>query len=146
VNKSSRYLAFFAYLLSIVGALYVLLARRNDAFAVFHAKQSLAIAVTAVVTPLAWAIIAWVGAWVPVVGPLIGLPLFALVLAAYVGLAISWVVGMMFALQGRVRPVPLVGSWAVRRPQAPAEPVPAVVPELEHEASTELIERSTPDA
>lgn len=145
MNKPSRYLAFFAYLLSAVGALYVLLARRDDPFAVFHAKQSLAIAAAAVAAPLAWLIVAWLSAWIPVVGPLIGMPLFALVIAAYIGLAVSWVAGMIFALQGRVRPVPLVGSWAAPRRKA-AEPVPAVSPEIEHQASTELIERTTPDA
>ncbi len=140
MNQSSRYLAFFAYLLSIPGALYVLLARRDDPFAAFHAKQSLAIAVAAVMVPLAWAVVAWGGAWIPTAGPLIGLSLFALVIAAYIGLAISWVTGMVFALHGIVRPVPLVGSWVVRRPEV----APAIEPE--REASPELIESTTPDA
>lgn len=140
MSKSSRYLAFFAYLLSIVGALYVLLARRDDAFAVFHAKQSLALAVAAVVTPLVWAIVAWAGAWIPVAGPLIGLVLFALVITVYIGLAASWIAGMTFALNGRVRLVPFVGAWtAPRRKAAPA-------PEIEQGTHVELIERTTPDA
>jgi uncharacterized membrane protein len=146
VNKSGRYLAFFAYLLSIAGALYVLLARRNDSFAVFHAKQSMAIAVALVATPLVWVIVAWAGAWIPIVGPLIGLSLFALVIATYIGLFGSWIAGMMFALQGRAKLVPLIGAWAVRPSPAAPEPMPALAAEAEHRASTELIERTTPDA
>ena len=121
MSKSSRYLAFFGYVLGAPAALYVLLARRDDPFAVFHARQSLAIAVAAVATPLLWAIIAWAGAWIPTVGPLIGLTLFALVIAAYIGLAATWITGMVFALSGTIRSVPVVGSWATpRRKAAPS--------------------------
>ncbi len=84
MSKSSRYLAFFAYLLSAPAALYVLLARRDDPFAVFHAKQSLAIVVAAVAAPLLWVVIAWAGAWIPIAGPLIGLTLFALLIAVFI--------------------------------------------------------------
>ena len=137
---SSRTLAIVAYLLSLPGALVVLLARRDDTFAVYHARQSLAIAIAAIVTPLAWVVVAWVCAWIPLVGALIGLSLFALVIAAYVGLAVSWVAGMAFALRGLARPVPLVGARATRRPKAAAAPDP----EQETEPPSELIERTSP--
>jgi uncharacterized membrane protein len=140
VSKSSRYLGFFAYLLSLPGALFVLLARRDDAFAVYHARQSLAIAVAAIVTPLLWAIIAWACAWIPLVGAVIGLALFALLIATYCGLAVSWIVGMVFALQGTARSVPFVGGWAVRRPKA----IVTSEPETDIESSAELIERTSP--
>jgi uncharacterized membrane protein len=140
VSNSSRYLAFFAYLLSLPGALFVLLARRDDAFAVYHARQSLAIAMAAIVTPLAWLVVAWVCAWIPLVGAVIGLSLFALLIATYCGLAVSWIVGMVFALQGTARSVPFVGGWAMRRRKA------AVTSESETdtESSAELIERTSP--
>jgi uncharacterized membrane protein len=140
VSHSSRYLAFVAYLLSLPGALVVLLVRRDDAFAAYHARQSLAIAIAAIVTPLAWAVIAWLCAWIPLVGAVIGLSLFALVIAAYVGLAVSWVAGMVFALRGLARPVPLVGARATRRPKAAVAPDP----EQETETPAELIERTSP--
>jgi uncharacterized membrane protein len=140
VSRSSRYLAFAAYLLSLPGALFVLLARRDDPFAVYHARQSLAIVIAALVTPLAWAVIAWASAWIPTAGVLIGLSLFPLVLAAYIGLLVSWIAGMIFALRGQARPVPLVGARATRRPRA------AVAPELDQETETaaELMERTSP--
>ena len=139
MSRSSRYLAFLAYLLSLPGALFVLLARRDDPFAIYHARQSLVIAIAAIVTPLVWAAVAWPLAWIPIVGPVIGVALFALVIAAYVGLAVSWITGMAFALRGLARPVPLVGAWATRRPKA------AVAPDstLETETPHELIERTS---
>ena len=140
MSKSSRYLAFFAYLLSAPAALYVLLARRDDPFAVFHARQSLAIVVAAVAAPLLWAVVAWGGAWIPTVGPLIGLTLFALVIAAYIGLAASWVAGMVFALKGTVRSLPVTGSWVTPRRRV-AQPS-----ESQYLEAAELIERPITDA
>ena len=140
MSNASRYLAFVAYLLSVPGALFVLLARRDDAFAVYHARQSLAIAIAAIVTPLAWAAIAWPCAWIPYVGAVIGLSLFALVIATYCGLALSWVVGMVFALRGRTRPVPFVGGWA--RPRGKTVVISESEPNTE--SSAELIERTSP--
>jgi uncharacterized membrane protein len=138
VSTSSRYLAFVAYLLSLPGALVMLLLRRDDPFIVYHSRQSLAIAVAALATPLVWAVVAWATAWIPVFGVVIGLSLFALVLATYIGLAFSWIVGMIFALRGTIRPVPLVGSWAIRRA---AKAAPEATPE--EESQPDLIERTS---
>lgn len=121
MNAWSRYFAFVAYVLSVPGALLVLLLRPGDTFARYHAKQSLLLALAAVLTPLLWAIVAWLLAYfVPLVGPMLGVTLFALVLAVLAGLLVSWFVGMLNALQGRLRPVPLVGHLAERRPRLPA--------------------------
>lgn len=141
MSKSSRYLAFVAYLLSLPGALLVLLARRNDPFATYHARQSLAIVGVALAAPLLWLVVAWAAAWIPLFGAVVGLSLFALVIATYAGLAVSWVVGMVFALRGLARPIPLVGAWATRR-SAAARPAPA--PDPEQEPSSDMIERTSP--
>lgn len=114
MSTESRYLAFLAYLLSLPGALLVLFLRRSDAYTRYHAAQSLMIALVALLAPLVWAIIAWSLAWIPTVGAMLGVSLFALVIAALVGLAVSWITGMVYALQGRLKPVPLVGGLAER--------------------------------
>ncbi len=128
MSKSSRYLAFLAYLLSVVGALYVLLTQRRDAFAVYHARQSLALALAALAAPLAWMVCAWALLWVPLAGPVAAVALFALLIGIYVGLAIAWVAGMLYALQGRVKAIPFFGRWAGRL-QASPPPAPARVAE-----------------
>jgi uncharacterized membrane protein len=134
VKRSSRYLACVAYLLNLPGALYVLLARRDDSFAVYHARQSLALALAAILMPLAWAVCAWGLAWVPLLGPVLGVALFALMLAAYCGLLAAWLAGMLYALQGRVKRLPVIG------PRLPEPAAPPAAPE----STSELIERTSP--
>jgi uncharacterized membrane protein len=128
-----------SYLLSLPGALFVLLARQNHPFAVYHARQSLRLAIIGIAAPLVWAVVAWILAWIPLVGGMLGVVLFALVLAAYVGVLISWIAGMVYSLKGQVRPMPFFGTRSTRRraPQASTTP----------ETPAELIERtSTSDA
>jgi uncharacterized membrane protein len=133
VSQSSRYLAFFGYLLSLPGALFVLLARRDDLFAVYHARQSLRLAIVGIAAPPIWAVLAWIMAWIPLIGGMLGVASFALVIATYVGIVISWIAGMIYSLKGQVRPLPLFGTRSQRR--RPAQPTT--------ETTTELIERTT---
>ena len=43
MNTSNRFSAFIAYLLPVVGWLYVWLFRRKDSFAIYHLRQSIAL-------------------------------------------------------------------------------------------------------
>lgn len=116
MSKPGRNAAFLAYLLPIFGWLYVLLFRKKDEFAVYHAKQSMTLTMTAVGAPAAWAVVAWILSWLPLAGPIISVALFALVILAYIPLAVTWVIGMVYALQAKMKPVPVLGGWAERIP------------------------------
>jgi uncharacterized membrane protein len=116
VDKPKRTVAFLAYLLSVLGWLYVLLFRRKDKLAVYHAKQSLGITVIAIGGPLIWAGAAWVLSWVPLVGPVLAAASFSLIILTYIVLVAAWIVGMIYALQAKMKPVPVVGGWAERLP------------------------------
>jgi uncharacterized membrane protein len=116
MSEPKRDLAFLAYLLPIVGWLYVFLFQRKDEFATYHARQSLGLTVMAIGAPVVWAVIAWIVAWFPLVGPVIAAVLFALVILIYILLAVVWVVGMVYALQAKKKPVPVLGGWAERIP------------------------------
>jgi len=135
VSRSSRYLALLSYLLSLPGALFVLMARRDDPFAVFHARQSLCLAIVTIATPLIWAIAAWILAWMPLIGGMLGVVLFALVIAAYVGVLIGWIAGIISSLKGEVQPIPFFGAWAASWGSASAS--------NQAEITTEPIERTT---
>ncbi len=135
MSQSSRYLAFISYLLSLPGALFVLLARRDDPFAVYHARQSLRLAITGIAAPIVWAVVAWILAWIPLVGGMLGVILFALVIATYIGVLISWIAGMIYSLKGQVRPLPFFGARSARRRTPQATTIP--------ETTAELIERTT---
>jgi uncharacterized membrane protein len=116
VSKSKRHAAFLAYLLPIFGWLYVLLFHRKDELAVYHAKQSLVLTMTAVGAPAVWALVAWIVSWIPWAGPVISAALFTLVILTYLFLAVDWVIGMVYALYARMQPVPVLGGWAERIP------------------------------
>jgi uncharacterized membrane protein len=135
VSQSSRYLAFFSYLLSLPGALFVLLVRGDDPFAVYHARQSLRLALIGIAAPLLWAVVAWLLAWIPLIGGVFAVTLFALVIATYAGIIISWVAGMIYSLKGQVRPIPLFGPRSKGRRTYQATPAP--------ETTAELMERTT---
>ena len=106
--------AVCAYVLSIIGAVFVLIFRRNDAFAAYHAKQSLGIAVAAIVAFVVWAVGGWVISWIPYIGFIVAVACFALVIAAYITLAICSIVGIKYAWQGKQQPVPIIGEKILR--------------------------------
>ena len=116
MKAPKRYLAFLAYAVPVLGWLYVLLFQRDEEFAVYHAKQSLVLTIAAVLAPVASAVAAWVLALVPLLGPITAAALFALVILVDICLAVTWVIGMIYALQAKMKPVPVFGGWAEKIP------------------------------
>ncbi len=97
MNSDSKIWAFLAYLLSVVGFVLVMLTRKGDKYAMYHAKQSL-------VLFLAW-VLTWVIAMVPFIGWLVSWVLAIILL-------ILWVLGMVNALNGKQTPLPVIGQFA----------------------------------
>lgn len=114
MSKQSRTLAFLAYLLSILGWLYVLLFQRKDRLALYHAKQSLVLTLVVVGSVVVWFLASWVLSWVPLAGPLLAAALFSQVILVGIFVIGLWILGMVSALQTRTRPLPIVGKWAER--------------------------------
>jgi uncharacterized membrane protein len=111
VEKSSRTTAFLAYLLPVMGPLLILLFGRKHLLATYHACQSLAIVIAALLAPLVWVVLSWALSWIPLLGPILFASLFALVLATWVFAFITFLLGMSSALRGDFRRVPLFGQW-----------------------------------
>jgi uncharacterized membrane protein len=109
-------LAFLAYLLSILGSLFVLVFQRDDRLAAYHAKQSLMLTFAALGAVVAWLLASWGLCWIPLAGPLLAAALFSQVILLAGFLAVLWVVGMVRALRGRMLPLPVTGKWAERMP------------------------------
>lgn len=112
IDASSRVAGTIAYI-PVVGWLYVLLARRQDAFAMFHLKQAVGLVVFLLVTFISWAVIAWLSGWIPYAF-IFGNALFALVIAAYVFGCFAWIAGIANAARGRVALLPIFGKTANR--------------------------------
>ena len=96
-QDDSKLWAFLAYLLGIVGFVLVLLLKKDNKFAMYHAKQSLVLficwVVVMILTPIP--IIGWIG------GPILGVCLFIL-----------WIIGIINALTDKMKPLPLIGKFA----------------------------------
>jgi uncharacterized membrane protein len=96
-QDDSKLWAFLAYLLGIIGFILVLLVKKDNKFAMYHAKQSLVLficwVIVMILTPIP--IIGWIG------GPILGVVIFIL-----------WILGIVNALSGKQVPVPIVGKFA----------------------------------
>jgi len=96
-RDESKVWAFLAYLLGIIGFVLVLLVKKHDKFAMYHAKQSLVLFILGVVINIA--------GMVPFVGWFVILPIggiFVLVL---------WIIGMVNAAMGHKKPLPIIGKY-----------------------------------
>lgn len=97
VNSEDKLWAFIAYLLGILGFVLVLLAKRKNKYAMYHAKQSLVLFIAGAILNVAGIvpIIGWF-----VIRPIGGI--FILVL---------WIIGLINAVTGVKKPLPLIGKY-----------------------------------
>lgn len=115
MNRPSRLPAVLAYLIPVIGWLYVYLFQRKNPLALYHLRQSVGLVLFLVGTLVGWAVIGWVLAWIPYMAVL-SIALFTIVMAAYFYGFVAWILGMINALTSRLAPLPLFGRWANRLP------------------------------
>lgn len=100
--------ALLAYLLPVLGPAYILLLRKDDSFAKYHAIQSLTIILAMILAPAAWMLFSWLIALMPF-GGVVAAYISALVVAVYLAVVVSWIAGIVNALRARRVPVPFFG-------------------------------------
>jgi uncharacterized membrane protein len=115
MSRPSRLPAVVAYLIPVIGWLYVFTFQRKNTLAMYHLRQSIGLFLFLVATITGWAVIAWVLAWIPYMGAL-SAALFTLVMAAYLFGMVAWILGLINALSRRAAPLPGFGPWANRLP------------------------------
>ena len=115
MNTSSRLPAVLAYLLPVVGWLYIFFFQRRNSLALYHLRQAIGLVVFLIVTLMAWGVLGWLLAWIPYLD-ILGIALFALVLGAYFYGIVVWLLGIYNALCDRQSPLPLFGRLASRLP------------------------------
>ena len=115
MNMSSRLPAVLAYLLPVLGWLYVFFFERRNPLALYHLRQAIGLVVFLIVTLLAWGVVGWLLAWIPYLATL-SIALFTLVVGAYLFGIVAWLIGIYNALRARQSPLPLFGWWASRLP------------------------------
>jgi len=116
MKTSQKILAFLSYLLFIPGWLFVLVFRRKDEHAKFHARQSLMINLFAFLLLVLWFVLTWLLIGILIIGPITACFLFAIVIAILIYLVIAWVMGMLRSFNPDAKPLPLVGNWALKLP------------------------------
>jgi uncharacterized membrane protein len=115
MNTSSRLPAVLAYLLPVLGWLYIFFFQRNNSLALYHLRQAIGLFVFLLATLLAWVVVGWLLAWIPYLDVL-SIALFALVVGAYFYGIVVWLFGIYNALCARQSPLPAFGQWASRLP------------------------------
>ena len=110
-----RFTACAAYLLPILGWIYILVFERENEFAKFHLKQAIGLFLFLILVSLGWVVVAWGVTWLPY-GFILAVALFTLVITAFLVGLFAWVLGMVNALRGVVAFLPLFGRKAHRLP------------------------------
>ena len=114
MSTSERFSAAAGYI-PVIGWIYAYFAQRQNQLVMFHLKQSISLFLNLIGIFVVWAVVAWVLAWIPY-ADVVAIALFTIVMAAYFIGAIAWVMGIVNALRGLLKDVPLFNTWAKRLP------------------------------
>jgi uncharacterized membrane protein len=112
MDSSDRISALIAYI-PVIGWIYVLIFRRQNSLPMFHVRQSIGLFIFLVGSLAIWTAVTWVLGWIPF-GFMVGVALFTLVITAYIFGLITWISGIIQALQGRMELLPIFGKMANR--------------------------------
>ena len=113
-----RISSILAYLLFVIGWVYVLIVDRKNKTAMFHVKQSMGLVLYVVGSTLLWVVVGFLLAMIPYYGAIMALLLFTIVICVYLSAAVLFIVGIVNAANGKAAPLPIVGGWANRLPIA----------------------------
>lgn len=92
--------AFLATFLSIIGFVIALIAKRNDVYVMYYAKQSLVIFIIGAIA----GILKSVFILIPIIGIIINVALGIIVF-------IIWLLSWIYALSGEKKSIPIVSDW-----------------------------------
>jgi uncharacterized membrane protein len=114
MSTPSRLPAVLAYI-PVIGWLYVYFLQRQNILAVYHLRQGIGLVLFLIGIFVAWAVIAWLLAWIPYLA-ILSVALFTIVIAAYMYGVVALIMGMRNASSSKLAPLPLFGRWANRLP------------------------------
>ena len=98
ISDESKMFAFLAYLLSIIGFLIVIIAKKDDGYAMYHAKQSL---ILFIIYMVGWTIFIFI----PFIGWFVLLPIW------WILFLVLTIIGIVNAFKGKEKPLPVIGAW-----------------------------------
>ena len=99
--KDGKAYAFLGVFLSIVGFIIVLLAKKENKYAMYYATQGLVLFIAYMI---GWIVTAVIG-WIPIIG-------WIVTAVIWIFLFIVWLIGWINALSGVKKPLPVIGKFA----------------------------------
>lgn len=100
LKSDSKLYAFLATFLSIVGFIIVLIAKKDDKYAMYYAKQGLIVFIVSLIaSAIGWAFLFSPLGWA--IGRILNTLVFIL-----------WLLSWIYALSGKEKEVPIVGQLA----------------------------------
>jgi uncharacterized membrane protein len=113
---ANKIIAFLSYLLLLPGCLIVLIFRRKFPSELGHARQSMVINLAAFSLLLIWFVLTWLLISIPIIGPITAWFAFTIVIIAWIFFIGLWIMGMVRAFRGSLKPLAIVGRWAAKLP------------------------------
>ncbi len=110
----SRLFAALAYVLPLLGGALGLALDSRNPLTRLHARQSLGALLTLALSFVAWAVVGFLLAQIPAIGPIFSISLFSLVIAMSAFLAVNWLLSLVMALRGDKRVIPLANRVTQR--------------------------------
>ncbi len=109
-SDDDKIFAFLGSFLTILGFIIVLLAKKDSKYAMYYGKQGLVLGITLIA---AWIVVAIFGAILAIAIPLVGGILLMLIWAVLgLGMFILWVISWINALSGKMKPLPILQTFA----------------------------------
>jgi len=99
-QDDSKLFAFLAILLSVVGFIIALVAKRDNKYVMFYAKQSLILFIAGIVVKVLTVLLA-----ITIIG-IIAIPV------VWVVFAVIWVIALINSLSGEEKETPWIGKYA----------------------------------
>lgn len=99
-SDDSKLFAFLAILLSVVGFIIALVAKRDNKYVMFYAKQSLILFITGIAVKILTVLLA-----ITIIG-IIAIPV------VWVIYAVLWIIALVYSISGAEKEIPIVGKYA----------------------------------
>jgi uncharacterized membrane protein len=100
-DSDSKLFAFLGVFLTWLGFIIVLLAKKDDKYAMYYGKQGLVLGIT-------W-IAAWIVGMILVFIPILG---WAIMVLLWLGLLVLWIIGIVYSISGKEKEIPIIGRFA----------------------------------
>ena len=113
-TSEPRAFAVLAYIVPVICGILGLALDSGNPLTRNHAQQSIAAVLTLVLSFLIWAVTGYLIGQIPIFGPIFAISLFSLVIAMAAFLSVNWIYGLIVAMRGQERTIPMANRIVLR--------------------------------